>query len=94
MSISLPVKKKKTPAYQQKKKDFTIIYITEIFPFLYDVTADLTSRKARIGKVRLATRKTRFRLAAKPLPTAARNKSINDSIQPGGKGHTNVKFAH
>jgi hypothetical protein len=49
MSISLPVKKK-TPAYQQKKKDFTIIYIAEIFPFLCDVTTGLKFRKARTKK--------------------------------------------
>jgi hypothetical protein len=40
-------KKKKNPAYQQKKKDFTIIYIAELLLFLYDVTTDLKFRKTR-----------------------------------------------
>jgi hypothetical protein len=35
----------------------------------------------------------RFRLAAKPLRATAINKSINDSIQPGGKRHKNFNFA-
>jgi len=47
MSISLPVKKKRIQLINQKKKDFTIIYIAEIFPFLNDVTTGLKFRKAR-----------------------------------------------